>query len=551
MRGITRRSFVSGAAAIASLAAAAGMAGCSQPKSTDANKASGPTAQGSATTSDAWTIEELGEPSETLDCDLCVVGGGGTGLAAGIQAMQLGIDVIMLEKKSVTGGSFIGSEGLFAVGSHWQKESGINYSEDQLIEDCLDYHHWIANPALYKNFFQHTAGTVEWLESLGVEFDHVQSLGDSPNAWHVYKGIGSEGTGTTFMRSFGEAAKQINLPMEMSCSGKKIIMDNGKVAGVLAKRENGKVVQINCKAVIVGTGGWANSPELIRELNGSDPARVTASGMNGRDGDGLKMVKDAGGALALGAGTMATYGPILPETTYGTNLQAATSLEPHLWVNQDGERFVREDMFLKNFAYAGNAVHNQKRAFTVCNKEIIDQYINKGGDVGVGVYVVAGEPMTDLAETFPALLESKNEYVFQADSIKELANAMGIDADALSATVDSYNAMCAAGQDTEFFKPAEYMRPITSGPYYAFEVFNGYFCTVGGVSVTPNTEVMDSDRNIIPGLFAGGCDAGGLYGDTYDVAYCPGSCASWAINSGRLAAKQAARYLGMSVDDSK
>ena len=548
-KGISRRNFLAGAALAGSAAAFAGMTACS-PSNTEATQASGPVASSSTSTADdPGAIEELGEPAETLTCELCVIGGGGTGLAAGIQAQQLGVDVIVLEKKGSTGGSFIGSEGLFAVGSHWQEEAGVDYSIDELAEACFDFHHWIPNPALYKNFFKHTAGTVVWLEDLGVEFDHVQSLGDSPNAWHVYAGLGSEGTGVTFMKSFGAAAQEAGVHIETNCSGKRILMENGEVAGVLAVRDNDDVVKIECKAVIVGTGGWANSAELIRELNGADPERVTASGMDGRDGDGLKMLKEIGAAMAAGPGTMATYGPILPGTTYGTQLQAATSLEPHLWVNENAERFVREDMFLKNFAYAGNAVHNQKRAFTICNPEIIDQYTEVGGDVGVGVYVVAGEPMTDLVDQFPELLESKNEYVFQADSIAELAEAMGVDADALVATVDSYNEQCAAGTDTEFFKPVEYMRPIKNGPFYAFEVFNGYFCTVGGISVTPDAEVMDAERNVIPGVYAGGCDAGGLYGDTYDVAYCPGSCASWAINSGRLAAKHAAQFLGYKVEE--
>lgn len=544
--GISRRNFIAGTVLAGSLAAA-GVAGCS-PRGNEA-KAGAPTGSTSSVDqNDPWAIEELGEPSETISCELCVVGGGGTGLAAGIQAQQLGVDVVVLEKKNSTGGSFIGSEGLFAVGSHWQDDAGVSYSVDELAEACFDYHHWIPNPALYKNFFRHTADTVVWLEDLGVEFDHVQSLGDSPNAWHVYKGIGSEGTGVTFMKSFGAAAESAGVRIETGCSGKKIVMEDGQVKGVLAVRDNDDVVRVECKAVIVGTGGWANSAELIRELNGSDPDRVTASGMDGRDGDGLKMLKDVGAALAAGPGTMATYGPILPGTTYGTQLQAATSLEPHLWVNESGSRFVREDMFLKNFAYAGNAVHNQKRAFTVCNKDIMDRYMNEGGDVGVGVYVVAGVPMTDLAEEFPKLLESKSDYVFQADTVEELAEQMGVDPESLVATLDSYNAQCEQGVDTEFFKPAEYMRPIQTPPFYAFEVFNGYFCTVGGISVTPDTEVMDEERNVIPGLYAGGCDAGGLYGDTYDVAYCPGSCASWAINSGRLAAKHAATYLGYEVD---
>lgn len=371
--GISRRNFVTGAVLAGSLAAA-GMAGCAPQNS--AAQAGAPTGSSSTEKDDPWAIEELGEPSETISCDLCVVGGGGTGLAAGIQAQQLGVDVVVLEKKNSTGGSFIGSEGLFAVGSHWQDDAGVSYSVDELAEACFDYHHWIPNPALYKNFFKHTADTVVWLEDLGLS--------------------------------------------STTC--------------------------VECKAVIVGTGGWANSPELIRELNGSDPDRVTASGMDGRDGDGLKMLKDVGAALAAGPGTMATYGPILPGTTYGTQLQAATSLEPHLWVNENGSRFVREDMFLKNFAYAGNAVHNQKRAFTVCNKDIMDRYMNDGGDVGVGVYVVAGDPMTDLAEELPKLLESNSEYVFQADTVEELAEQMGIDPESLAATLESYKRSMRTGR---------------------------------------------------------------------------------------------------------
>ena len=121
--GISRRNFVTGAVLAGSLAAA-GIAGCAPQNS--AAQAGAPTGSSSTEKDDPWAIEELGEPSETISCDLCVVGGGGTGLAAGIQAQQLGVDVVVLEKKNSTGGSFIGSEGLFAVGSHWQDDAGVS-----------------------------------------------------------------------------------------------------------------------------------------------------------------------------------------------------------------------------------------------------------------------------------------------------------------------------------------------------------------------------------------------------------------------------------------
>ena len=531
---MSRRMFVAGTAAAG--VAGAALSGSRLARANEAAEAAGP-----------WALEELGEPTETIDVDMCVLGAGGTGLAAAIQATQLGLDVVVLEKQAMVGGSFVGTEGLFAVGSHWQDEAGESFTADEVIIECLDYHHWIPNPALYEEFFTRTAETVDWLEGLGVVFDHVQALGDSRNCWHVYEGEGSEGTGVTFMKSFSAAADELGIRIELECPGKQLIMDGGKVAGVLAKRSDGTVVQVNAPVVVVGTGGYANNGDVIRDLNGADPTRITPSGMAGRDADGLKMMRAAGGQLAAQAGTIMFYGPILPGTSYGSEIQAATSMQPHLWVNQDAERFVNEDMFLKNFAYAGNAVHNQERTLTVCTQAIIDRYIDEGPDVGVGVYVNAGSPLTKLADQLADAMEDEESapYIFKADTVEELAQAAGLDSEKLTATVEAYNEMCAAGADTRFSKPAEYMRALEEGPFYAFEVFNGYFTTVGGIKVTPQTEVLDDTNTVIPGLYAGGSDAGGLYGDTYDVGIAAGSQASWAINSGRLAAKNGASYLGV------
>ena len=531
---MSRRMFVAGTAAAGVSGAA--LSGARLARANEAAEAAGP-----------WALEELGEPTETIDVDMCVLGAGGTGLAAAIQATQLGLDVVVLEKQAMVGGSFVGTEGLFAVGSHWQDEAGESFTADEVIIECLDYHHWIPNPALYEEFFTRTAETVDWLEGLGVVFDHVQALGDSRNCWHVYEGEGSEGTGVTFMKSFSAAADELGIRIELECPGKQLIMEGGKVAGVLAKRSDGTVVQVNAPVVVVGTGGYANNGDVIRDLNGADPTRITPSGMAGRDADGLKMMRAAGGQLAAQAGTIMFYGPILPGTSYGSEIQAATSMQPHLWVNQDAERFVNEDMFLKNFAYAGNAVHNQERTLTVCTQAIIDRYIDEGPDVGVGVYVNAGSPLTKLADQLADAMEDEESapYIFKADTVEELAQAAGLDSEKLTATVEAYNEMCAAGADTRFSKPAEYMRALEEGPFYAFEVFNGYFTTVGGIKVTPQTEVLDDTNTVIPGLYAGGSDAGGLYGDTYDVGIAAGSQASWAINSGRLAAKNGASYLGV------
>ena len=141
------------------------------------------------------------------------------------------------------------------------------------------------------------------------------------------------------------------------------------------------------------------------------------------------------------------------------------------------------------------------------------------------------------------------DWTRRADAVTVTAPGLELDAEKLQETLDTYNGYCADGVDARFAKPAEYLNALEEGPFYAFEVFNGYFTTVGGIKVTPRTEVLDENDQVIPGLYAGGSDAGGLYGDTYDVGIAAGSQASWAINSGRLAAKNGACYLGKDVQE--
>lgn len=550
--GLSRRSFIKGAALTAVAAAGASLAGCATDGAAKAAQAGSDVdmvGQAATDTSNSvWVIGDLGTPTETMKTDVCVIGAGGTGMAAGIQCKQLGVDVICIEKENKTGGSFIGSEGLFAVGSHWQKAAGANFNANEIVQACLDFHHWVPSPALYENFFNHTAGTVDWLESLGVEFDHVQTLGDSWNTWHVYKGVGSEGTGVTFMKSFKEAADAAGLDIELNLAGKKLIVDNGKITGVLAQRDNGDVVQIDCKAVVVGTGGYADNGAMIKQLNGADPEKVYSSGQPGRDGDGIKMMVNAGARMADAPGCIAFYGPILPGTSYGTPVQASTCMQPTIWVNQDAKRFIREDMFLKNFAYAGQACSKQARVLTICNRATLQRYQDKGADVGVGVYVNAGVPLKGLLDEFDTVLKT-NKSIYQGDTIEDLAKAAGLDAETLKETFLTHESYVAPGVDLEFGKPSKYLFSMAEGPYYAFDVNDGIFCTCGAIKVTPDTQVLDTSDKAITGLYAGGCDAGGFYGDTYDVGIAGGSCASWAINSGRLAAKHAAQYIGYSVKD--
>lgn len=565
---LTRRGFVAGAAAgIAASACVTGGALAASAKDASssaaeesASSSSSAEAQGSEGYVDAAAqgkqptivdysnvVEEIGDSDQVEEHDIVVVGAGGTGLAAGIQAFEDGMDVVVLEKKSLAGGTFPGSEGMFAVNSHFQKEAGIQIDTEEIIGRLMSYHHYVPEAELYRAFFNKTAETIDWLEERGVGFDEVVALGESDPTWHLYAGERSKGLGAQFMVSFVAHAEEIGLDIRYETPAKVLVTDSdGKVTGVKAVDKDGTVWQFNAKAVIIGTGGYANNPNMMRQLAEVDPDKICAAGSNGRDGDGIRMARHAGAIMASAPGTAAWYGPILYGTTYGTPVQAALSLQPVLWINESCKRFVAEDMFHRNFPYAGMAQKSQKSAYTLLTQKFIDQYEEEGVQLQVGVYCETGVPLTTLKDDIQQLVDSGNEHLWIGETVADVAKQAGLDSDALAATVQAYNEMCASGHDTEYDKADEFMIALVDeeGPYYLCEVQNGYFCTVGGIRIDTTCAALDEDRKPIPGLYMGGMDAGGFYGDAYDAGIAAGSCASWAINSGRMAAQAAEEFIG-------
>lgn len=532
---LSRRSFLQGAALTSMALGAAGLYGCSSPTAPLAESGSNDTANGSS----AWTIEELGEPAETLTADVCVIGGGGTGMAAALQAKQLGLDVLLIEKNPELGGCFAGTEGMFAVGTQWQKDAGVALDADEMLAKAMEFHHYVPSQELYRSFFNRSADNIEWCEDLGIKYAAVITMGASDCCWHIYEGAPTPGH--QFVENMIKAVEAHELRVETGLAGKRLLMADDTVAGLLAERTDGTVVQIDCPTVIIGTGGYSNNPDLVREF-GNDPERVVSMLDNGRTGDGIKMAKNVGAALATSPGTLMTGGPTVRNTAFGSSMALACCMQPIIWVNEHGQRFIREDMFDRNFSSAGQASIQQGRVLGFVNQALVNRFEKgEGALVPAGTYVFAGAPMTGLSEELETLMESG--IVVKGDTVQEVAGALDLDGEALQAMLDHYNELCAAGKDSDMFKDPSYMIPMEEGPYYLLDCVVTYLTTVGGLKVSPLAEVLNEEGDPIRGLYAGGCDAGGLYGDTYDVMVAPGSQAAWCIYTGRVAAEQAAAYI--------
>ena len=188
---------------------------------------------------------------------------------------------------------------------------------------------------------------------------------------------------------------------------------------------------------------------MMKEIAGADPDNIISPIKGGRT-DRINMALDVGGTWAPYPGTIIYFGPMLEGASYGSHLHSA-AIQPMLWVNQDAKRFIREDMFVKNFAFCGNMQFQQERTFSIMTEKDFENFAENGPFTQVGVYVEPGTPMVNLFKELESNMSKENTRIYKADTIEDLAKQMGVDPAALKETIDNYNKAC-AGVDKEFNK---------------------------------------------------------------------------------------------------
>jgi fumarate reductase flavoprotein subunit len=488
---------------------------------------------GSPTKSDKSAENTAGK---TMSADVVVVGSGATGLSAAIQASQLGCKVIMIEKNSMLGGTTNMAEGIAGLNDEYAKSQGIpSYDLVEVLNKAEQYHHWKANPELLTKFYKNSADTISWLINLGVKFNIVQGMGYKTH--HTYDGLGKQ-----FVKTLADNAEKLGVQILPSTPGKELIMKDGKVAGIKATAKDGSALTINAPVVILATGGYSCNAEMIKKYAKVNPKEVIYAGLPGStNGDGINMALAVGASDKKLTGILQYFGAFLDGDQYGTDLYKAM-VQPMFRVNQDGNRFISEAMNQQDPCMYGNAQEQQKATYQIMTKADLDRFNNQGAPCTLPYYQ-ANTPLPDLLNQIDKISKMNKGNIFEANSIDELADKIKVDKTNLKAAIDRYNGYCKTGKDLEFGKDAQFLIPVGDGPYYAFKVDCGYFCTNDGLEVTPQAQVLDKNGKIIPGLYAGGNDTGGWCGDTYDIALIPGTTQSWAVNSGRFAAEDAARYL--------
>jgi fumarate reductase flavoprotein subunit len=474
--------------------------------------------------------------------DVAIIGSGAAGLAAALTLVEGGATVVVFEKQKSLGGTSNFFQGTFAVESDMQRERYVDYTRDQCFKNTMDYSHWRANPRLVRAIIDESGPTISWLQRQGVVFtDATINMPESPLTYHVVKGRGE-----AVVKALVDQLRTKGATILPGTPVVSILKEGNRISGVIAESE-GDEVEVAVKAVVIASGGYANNKEWIKKYTGYDlGVNLFPVGNTGKMGDGIRMAWEIG-AAEEGVSTIEMFrvAPTGDEFAMGCNLEQA-SAQPDLWVTARGERFCDETITFWDTPLGNAQGRYMKDGYTysIFDDSIIDRLMTHGLDKGVGMDFPPGYKLANLRNEIKAALDHGSTEVFAADSVADLAAKLGMDATVLGATIEEYNRYCAQGHDELFAKDPRYLRPLLGPKFYATRARTVFLGTMGGIKVNGRLEVLDKKDNVIPGLYAGGFDAGGMYGDSYPIKSSSGLASSFALNSGRIAGKSALKYLG-------
>lgn len=476
------------------------------------------------------TVEK--ENDETIDTDVVVVGMGLAGATAAVSAVDEGVKVVAIEKAGAAGGSSKYSGGFItAVGTKQAQEEGVTITADDYFasynaqEDLSEKKDETDRDAM-KAMIERSASDIEFLDNHNDPITGPDGFGSDFKVWHYpadrTSAFDGEAAGADHIVQLMEwLNKQDNFSIYYNTPATKILTDaNGKVSGVECTRNDGSTLTVNAKSVVLATGGYAASKEMMERFCPDFPQEwvlpYTTSSMY-NTGDGITMAEALNAdiyedgwwmdlAIGVDVGGYSTY---FPDT-----LNGLINYANYFVTDGTGKRILNVNSLYgpRSIVFA-KAMEETGKIYSIFTKEGFEN----------GIQFIEDNNRVD------------NKNVYKADTLEELAEMTGMDANTFIEQVNRYNEMCEKGVDEDLGQTT--LIPIGEGPYYAVDIKTITMGTIGGLKTDDDKHVLDKEGNAIDGLYAAGELINGKY---FNQVYTSGCAQLLSLDSGIIAGRNAA-----------
>jgi fumarate reductase flavoprotein subunit len=454
----------------------------------------------------ARVAEEGGDTCAPKNYDVVVVGSGGAGLAAAIQAHDEGASVLIVEKMPTIGGNTIkASAGMNAAETRFQRVKGIQDSKALFYAETLKGGGNKNNPELLRRFVENAQEAIEWLARRGIMLNDITTTGGM-SIDRTHRPRDGSAVGGYLISGLVRNVTKRGIDVMLDTAVDDILFSDGEVSGVRLLTDENEAVTVQAKSVVVATGGFSANSAMVVKYRPDLDGFVTTN-HKGATGGGIALLE------RIGAGTV-DMGEIQihPTVEQNTSYLISESIRGGgaILVNQQGSRFYNE-MSTRDKVSAAIIALPEHFAYIVFDEHVRAK--NKAADE----YIAKG-------------------LVTSASSPRALAAALGMDEHAFLATLERYNGFVEKQHDDDFGRTTALRAPINEGPFHAIQIAPGVHHTMGGVTVNTQTEVLNTEHQVIPGAYAAGEVVGGIHGENR----IGGNAVADIIIFGTLAGHQAA-----------
>lgn len=459
-----------------------------------------------------------------ITSDILVVGAGLAGFTAAVRASEQGAKVFLIDKSDgeLGDGNVLMASGSLRAGGKSPKTDAAELYDFVMSEG-------VAYPDLVRAWSETCGRAVDWLIQCGVKIvesapgriwlDQSGEVSLAP----VYK----KDVGTRALVKLKERFTQLGGRYMNGIAGQSLILENGRVCGVLGKRATDQI-EVRAGATVLSTGGFSANKELLKQHIGPYADQCKLRGSKQDTGDGLRM------ALAAGAKAVNLkyfYGHLisrkaLVDDRFWPYPRLDSFVDEGILINRHGQRFVDEGR--GDVAVANELARTEDVTAAVL---IFDQASwDAAKDDAFSNSVKTPSPN-------PWLMDNDGE-IFSDATIEGLAKTIGVDIGRLATTVNDYNRAVESGTCHSLPVPRTGKPKVLRSPFYGLRVVPGITFTMGGVLVNGRAQALNEKEQPISGLYAAGDAIGGLMGG-YRGGYTGGLMQ--AVVTGILAGENAAR----------